>query len=304
MLVNIDSIVEYIRPLRGGSQPFLARASDGKLYVVKFKENPQGQNVLLNECVGNELYRLCGLSVPEWTPLRLTPSSLKQNKWCWPEDGGVFPPTAGLCFGSRFLCEDSRLYEILPGSSLGRVRNRDDFWLAWLIDVCAGHGDNRQALFLNQGEGGIDAVFIDHGHMFGGTDGIKVVHPAASRYLDFRIYEKVSSAYLRKILQRIQCLDVDCLWRWVQTLPPEWQTKSALQSISECLNRMSDKDFVACALDAMAAYHRQTLESKNDYSQSRPRLPDGVLHAGILCAAKVCLCVSELQQYAVACNAA
>lgn len=55
---ELHSIVEYVRPLRGGSQPFLAGASDGQLYVVKFNGNPQGPNVLLNECVGNELYRL------------------------------------------------------------------------------------------------------------------------------------------------------------------------------------------------------------------------------------------------------
>jgi hypothetical protein len=304
MLVTLDSIIEYVRPLRGGSQPFLARASDGNLYVVKFSGNPQGQNVLLNECVGNELYRLCGLPVSGWKPLQLTPSFLKKNQWCWPDDGGVFRPSAGLCFGSRFLCGDSRLYEILPGSSLGRVQNRDDFWLAWLIDVCAEHVDNRQALFLNQPEGGIDAVFIDHGHMFGGTDGTKIVPPAASRYLDFRVYEKVSSSYLQTILQMINCLDVNCLWRWVQELPIEWQTKSALQSISECLSRISDNEFVARSFDAMVAYHRQTLERRNDYPQSLPKVPDGLLHTGVLCAAGVRQCVGKRQQYTTTCHAA
>ena len=278
-----DSIVEYIRPLRGGSQPFLARASDGQLYVVKFNGNPEGQNVLLNECVGNELYRLCGLPVPDWTPLRLTPSFLKQNQRCWPEDGGIFRPKAGLCFGSRFLCEGSRLYEILPGSSLGRVRNREDFWLAWLIDVCARHADNRQALFLNQGDSGIDAVFIDHGHMFGGADGTKVPPPAASGYLDSRVYD-LSSVYFRAILRVIQCMDADILWQWVQTLPTEWQTESALKSISECLSRMSDKEFVVLALEAMATYHRQSQERRNDSPQSRSRLPSGILRTGVLCA--------------------
>jgi hypothetical protein len=170
--------------------------------------------------------------------------------------------------------------------------------------VCAGHVDNRQALFLNQGEGRIDAVFIDHGHMFGGADGTKVAPPAASRYLDFRIYEKVSSTYLQTILQEIQCLDVDGLWRWVQTLPTEWQTKSALQSISKCLSRMTDKDFVACSIDAMAAYHRQTQERKNGYPQPRRRLPGVLLHTGVLCAAGVRSCVGERQQYAATRHAA
>src|SRR5208337_4281241 len=146
---EIANLTEYIRNLRGGSQPILALASDGFLYVVKFLNNPQGPNVLFNEIAGSELYRACGLAVPEWRSLLLSDSFIDKNPESWmqtPE--GRLRPTAGLCFGSRFMVGDGkRLIEFLPRSSFRRVRNRTSFWLAWLIDVCAEHTDNRQAIF-------------------------------------------------------------------------------------------------------------------------------------------------------------
>ena len=109
-------VTQYVRNLRGGSQPILALASDGFQYVVKFANNLQGPNVLFNECAGNELYRACGLTVPKWTPLWVSDSFLDRNRDCWmqtPE--GRLRPSSGLCFGSLFLGQDGkRLFEILP----------------------------------------------------------------------------------------------------------------------------------------------------------------------------------------------
>src|SRR5580698_1050275 len=105
------------RSLRGGSQPILAHATDGLVYVVKFANNLQGPNLLFNESAGYELYRACGLPVPDWTPLWVTDSFLDGNRDCWmqtPE--GRLRPSSGLCFGSLFLGQKGdRLFEIVPG---------------------------------------------------------------------------------------------------------------------------------------------------------------------------------------------
>src|SRR5580700_5874154 len=95
-------MVRYLRSLRGGSQPFLAQASDGLFYVVKFAHNLQGPNLLFNESAGTELFRCCGLAVPEWRPLLVTSDFLDQNPGCWMRTAEeVLRPNAGLCFGSR-----------------------------------------------------------------------------------------------------------------------------------------------------------------------------------------------------------
>ena len=48
------AVTRHIQKLRGGSQPILAEASDGRLYVVKFANNPQGANLLFNESMGRD----------------------------------------------------------------------------------------------------------------------------------------------------------------------------------------------------------------------------------------------------------
>ena len=43
------SAVQHLRPLRGGAQIDLLRASEGACYVTKFQNNPQHIRVLANE---------------------------------------------------------------------------------------------------------------------------------------------------------------------------------------------------------------------------------------------------------------
>ena len=236
-------VTQYIRNLRGGSQPILARASDGLVYVVKFNNNLQGVNLPFNESAGSELYRACGLAVPSWQPLQVTDAFLDQNPDCWMHtQEGRLRPESGLCFGSRFLGGDgARLFEILPGTSFKLVSNRENFWLAWLIDICAGHTDNRQAIFREDAAGRLSAVFIDHGHMFGGAEGGQRPHFQASRYLDPRVYQAVSSQHRSGIYRTAESLDTDQLWRRVQELPDAWKTPSALESFAQCLGKLSTR---------------------------------------------------------------
>ena len=252
-------VTRHIQKLRGGSQPILVEASDGLLYVVKFANNPQGANLLFNESVGNELFRACKLSVPAWKPLQIDNSFLDRNPSCWMETGdGMRRPEAGLCFGSRFLGDErGRLLEILPGSSFMRVRNHRSFWMAWMVDICAGHTDNRQALFQQDPKGQLNAYYVDNGHMFGGPKGEQRLHFQASRYLDARIYQSVSSDHLLNFRKIARCMDVDRLWASVQELPDHWKTVSALEAFTQCLGRLSTPALLQNILDTMVDAQRQ-----------------------------------------------
>src|SRR5208337_2570535 len=126
------------------------------------------------------------------------------------------------------------------------------FWLAWLIDICAQHADNRQAVFQQDEAGGIHARFVDHGHLFGGPKGGTRPHFLASRYLDPRIYQRVSSHHLLEIQKVAQRVDAEWLWERVEALPDEWKTASALKGFAECLNRLSQPGLVQNILDTMS----------------------------------------------------
>jgi hypothetical protein len=280
---NAVCLTQYIRKLRGGSQPILAEASDGLLYVVKFINNLQGPNLLFNESAGSELYRTCGLAVSSWKPLLLTDPFINQNSDCWMQTPkGRLRPKSGLCFGSRFLGgDDIRLLEILPKTSLKRVRNREDFWLAWLIDICACHVDNRQAVFLEDGAGWLAAFFVDHGHLFGGPNGEQRHHFMASRYLDPRIYQSVSSQRFRSFRTVALSLDAEQLWRRIQTLPDDWKTSSAVDGFVECLNRLSTSNLVKSILDSMIDAVQKADKSEYGKQQGRREQPVSVLCPGI-----------------------
>jgi hypothetical protein len=171
---------------------------------------------------------------------------------------GSLRPHAGLCFGSRFLGEEGhRLLEILPGTYFSRIRNRESFWLAWLVDICAGHIDNRQAIFQEDGTGWLDAYYIDHGHLFGGPEGYQQRHFQASRFLDGRIYPQVSARQLQNIKKVAQSVDADRLWRRIQTLPDEWVTSSALNNFSQCLGRLSSSNLLQNVLDTLVEAQQQ-----------------------------------------------
>lgn len=289
LVKNTASVTRFIRNLRGNSQPILAEASDGFLYVLKFANNLQGPNVVFNEGAGSELYRAFDLAIPVWQPLLLTDSFILQNPDCWMQTPtGSLPPIPGLCFGSRFLGGGGvRLLEILPGSYFNRVENAGDFWLAWLLDICAEHADNRQAIFREAADGRLHAVFIDHEHMFGGPKGEQNRPPRTSRYLDARIYSRLTEPLIAQLRTAAASLDADQLWRKVNALPDEWKTDSALQRLETCVERLASEAFVESALNSMASSFgfQCTYEKCDIPCVRRPRVralrPEAPLAAGI-----------------------
>ena len=229
MITRRITATRHLSNLRGSSQPILIEASDGAQYVLKFANNPQGPDIPFHESMGTELYQSYGLSVPVWKPIHLTDAFIDQNPGCWMQTArGQVRPDSGLCFGSRYLGSNGeRLYEVLPGSSLTKVHNRASFWLAWAVDVCAMHMDNRQAVFVSQPTGQLRAYFVDHGHLFGSTTNVRRNYMLASRYLDARIYPSLTTREVNHLLNQVCAIPVDELWKKSQTLPEEWRTVQA-----------------------------------------------------------------------------
>ena len=229
----------FLRKMRGGSQAILAEASDGLVYVVKFPNNLQGPNVLLNECVGNQLYRVCGLPCSDWKAFDVSDQFIEENPGCWIfNNQKPVQPVSGLAFGSRFIGGAGvRLWEILPGSWFQRVQNPHNFWRAWLIDACLGHADNRQVVFQEWKVGSLKPCFIDHGFLFGGADGTHRPKAARSRYLDPRVYGNAPVPQLSKYAKTIHEVFPEILRSLVQDVPAQWKTTSAIASFERYVER-------------------------------------------------------------------
>ena len=283
MYANVLEAAHFFRKLRGGSQPILVQASDKCFYVVKLLTNPQGPNLLFNEGAGSELFRACQLPVPFWKPILLTKSFLERNPGCWPHlHTGAGPPPGGICFASSFFgTGDQRILDILPQSRHGRITDRSNFWIAWILDVCADHADNRQALFSEADNGGLTTTFIDFGYMFGGPEGGDEPLPPASRYLDWRIYPEMDIDHLHALASTLSNFNSDRLWQRVTRLPDEWKTIPALRAFNTALHSVCSKLIVQDVIEAIACDIRIRKTRGELPSAHPPRPSHAVLHAGI-----------------------
>jgi hypothetical protein len=261
----------FLNKLRGGSQPVLVGGTNGSLYVLKFKNNLQGPNVLFNEAAGAELFRACGLAVPPWERVVVTEEFLDRNRECWLEtSGGEIRPESGWCFGSRFqFSARRRLLTLLPGTYHSRIRNRKSFWTAWFVDVCCDHADRRDAVFLEGRNGLLDALFVDCGHMFGGPDGDRRPRPLASRYFDSRIYPGIASAEAESILRDVRALDADELWKRVRAIPADWQAASALECFARGLDRLRDGTWGQSIMEGLLEIQAGQIQGRTEQDSDR-----------------------------------
>lgn len=250
------ALTTFVRTLRGVCHPFLALGNDGVVYVVKLRTGSEDEHRLFNEAMGTELYRALGLMVPAWRPLVVTDDFIDGNPGAWPHvDGVPVRPQAGLAFGAHFLGQDgAQVMEILPKSYYKRILNPSDFWLAWLIDICAAHADARQAVFTQRVDGWLTLHFVDHSHMFGGPGGAEKVRPAACRYLDPAAYRDVSKLTPRSLRIKLRDFNSEQMWSRVKLLPSSWRTPTAITTFASCLGKLANGQFLDRTLEEMEAH--------------------------------------------------
>ena len=100
--IRTEEVVQYVTPLReGGSMPAIVKASDGFMYVLKFRGAGQGKKALIAEFIGGELARAIGLKVPEIVFLNLDDSFSKTEPDEEIQDLLKF--SVGLNLGLHFL---------------------------------------------------------------------------------------------------------------------------------------------------------------------------------------------------------
>lgn len=271
MAKKLVALTRFLGRLRGASQPILAETSDGHTMVVKFGTCLEGPHLLFNEAMGAELYAAAGLPGPGWTLALAGEAFLANYPECWPLVGSqpVCPP-ASVVFAANYVhAGAARVMQILPGSSLSRVEQREEFWLAWLIDVCAQHTDHRQALFVEQQNRCLRPVFIDHGQMFGGPAGDFEPRFRASRFLDARLYAQPALGLKERLLNRIEAIDGEKLRRRSELLPESWQTPLAAGRLNACLSRLAQRSLLANTLDTLL----QDCEHEDQLNRQLDRIP-------------------------------
>src|ERR1700712_515987 len=189
--------VQAIRRMRGGAQSQMVLCADGNLWVVKFRNNPQGSRVLANELIGTKLAEAVGLSVPATDTVDVSGWLIGNSPDMWGDVGGNerTPGPEGLAFGSQFVggLMPGQVADYLPEEQLAELRNIAEFAGMLCIDKWTGNSNGRQAVFARKPrERKYRAVFIDQGFCFHANEWSFPDSPLRGVYALNAVYETVT----------------------------------------------------------------------------------------------------------------
>ena len=203
------------------------RCSDGFLYVVKFRNNPQHVRVLANEYLATYLAERIGLEVApaavvevgEWLVTHSPEMAIevaRQSSPCAP----------GLNYGSQFVLPpyDGQILDWVPQTLFDRVRNLEMFAGALALDKWLCNANGRQAVFWRKArQRNYTATFIDHGYCFNAGEWdfpdspLRGVYPWNEVYAGMRGWKS-----FEPWLTRIEEMDEATILQAGESVPPEW----------------------------------------------------------------------------------
>jgi hypothetical protein len=214
--------------MRGGAQSQLMLGADGKLWVVKFQNNPQHLRVLANELIATRLAEAAGLTVPATDVVEVTEWLIANTPGMHVEmsHGQSEKYRAGLQFGSQFIggLMPGQVFDYLPEQQLDEVRNLHEFAGMLALDKWTGNCNGRQAVFDRRPrERKYRATFIDQGFCFNAGEWTFPDSPLRGVYQRNRVYAGVTGwKSFEPWLGRIEGMEAETLWRIAEIVPPEW----------------------------------------------------------------------------------
>ena len=222
------SAVQHIRPLRGGAQSHLLRASDGNCYVTKFQNNPQHIRVLVNEMFATRLGLQLGLPMPKVEVIEVSDWLIQHS----PELRFQLASQQAMCksgkqLGSLYVGQSGSglSFDSLPNDRLRNVLNLSDFARVLVLDKWTSNSDGRQAVFCRERVASrrYTATFIDQGYCFSASEWTFLDYPLRGVYASNCVYEGVSGwDAFEPALTRAESIDTESIWRCAADIPEEW----------------------------------------------------------------------------------
>ncbi|SDN59889.1 hypothetical protein SAMN04487897_103291 [Paenibacillus sp. yr247] len=219
--------VSYIRPMSGGrSSPHLILFSDNHKYVVKFKNNPQGNWVVTYEYIVNTLANRLQLPIPHHKIVRVSGSFIKHN-----EKLAKVGFKSGNQFASRFI-EDTMMFTDLSSNiTKEQIRNVDQIAGLIVFDHWVGNSDRnpKNLLFLPADDGSkqYDFRMIDHANCFN----ISTTNPER-KFLPLKVRKKEvyrwcntlldNKKQLSSFVDRIMEIKNDEIYELIHSMSGDW----------------------------------------------------------------------------------
>ncbi len=220
--------VQAIRRMRGGAQSQLMLGADGELWVVKFRNNPQGERVLANELIATRVAEAIGLPVPKSDVVEVSEWLVANSPEMQLDFGrGLHARCApGLQFGSQFVggLMPGQVVDYLPEAQMEEVRNLGEFAGMLVVDKWTGNCNGRQAVFVRKPrERKYRAVFIDQGFCFNAGEWSFPDAPLRGVYPRNLVYAGVTGwESFEPWLSRVEAFRAETMGAILEEVPPEW----------------------------------------------------------------------------------
>jgi HipA-like kinase len=221
--------------MRGAAQAYLIECDDGHSYVVKFRNNPQHQRILVNEWIASRILAHLGISTPEIMAVYLTEDFIEQFQEVHIRVDGIrLGVEPGPHFGSRYAGSQTQnaVYDFLPGVLFERIVNMREFVGALVVDKWIGNVDARQAIFCRSQlsltadtaeRRGFQASMIDQGSAFGGGEWKFYDLPHQGLFEATAIYQPISSwEDFQPWLYEVVHFPAEVLREFWDEVPEEW----------------------------------------------------------------------------------
>ena len=237
--------IQQIRRMRGGAQSHLMLASDGHLYVVKFRNNPQHVRVLANELLATRLAAAVGLAVPPSEVIEVSAWLIQNTEELSIElRGGAQRCEAGLHYASRWVggLMPGQTVDYLPEELLLEVRNLAEFAGILALDKWTCNINGRQAVFQkSRRDRRYNATFIDQGYCFHAGDWKFIDISLGGVFAENTVYRGVTGwESFEPWLSRIESFPESSLWLLVDQIPSEWYD-SAANELEQLLSKLLER---------------------------------------------------------------
>jgi hypothetical protein len=222
------SAVQHLRPLRGGAQSHLLKASDGACYVTKFQNNPQHIRALAKEMLATNLGQALGLPMPRVEVIEVSDWLIEHTEDLRIDLGGAkIPCGSGKQSGSLYVGSESEgmTFDYLPCELLQRVVNVGDFARVLVLDKWTDNSDGRQAIFCRKTPRSQrhTASFIDQCYCFNAGEWTFPDYPLRGVYATNYVYERVTGwEEFEPALTRAEKMDSDTICRCAGAITEEW----------------------------------------------------------------------------------
>ena len=228
---TVLAVRAHDRVKNGCTKPYYVECDDAEIYVVKFKENPQGLRVLINEYVCAEIATILELPIP--SPVIVKVSDQFANDYEKELYAHIKQKVrAGTHFGSRKI---KKVYPITNANMLESARNKIIIPEIILFDqlVCNRDRDSNGGNLLFD-YSNMEIVVIDHTHTFDlgtiwtSSDLSQRIGQSfepfdVSGYVYNKLVPFVSGNNpFNSALHKMQRLNDDNLWHIIDSVPKEW----------------------------------------------------------------------------------